>query len=351
MNDRSRSSDAPELSVTDVRHDELRRARRALVVVGLVLPVMLTAIAAGLVLAWLPDVPDPAATHWGPGGVDGFGAPVTYLWLSIGLGFGVPVLMVITVLSVARGQWGGSARLLGAVALGMSGFSAVLTTGSVWLQRGLDDATQAGSILPTVIGGFSALLVLTAAGWVLQPDVHPTPAVALQPAHLASISAGERIVWLATASMARAGMIALGVGVAALVGIVAVTAVQAPEIVWIPLLVIVLIGVAVGAMSSFRVRAGAEGLRVRSFLGFPRIDVPLEQIISVRAVQCHPFAEFGGWGWRLSTDGRNGIVLRTGPAIEVQRRGKLTLVVTVDGAEVGAATLQAYLDRARSAQA
>ena len=56
-------------------------------------------------------------------------------------------------------------------------------------------------------------------------------------------------------------------------------------------------------------------------------------------------AEFGGFGWRIGLDGRTGIVLRTGPAIEVERRDKRPLVVTVDGADVGVATLNAYLAR------
>lgn len=333
-----------EQSVTVVHETEVRRARRALIVIGLVLPVIITAVAVGVIAAWLPELPDPAATHWGIGGVDGFGAPSTYLWIAIGMGLGLPVLLVVSTLAMGRQQWGGAARLLGAMALGLSGLSSVMNLGSVAVQRGIADASEAGSVWPVVIGGFCALLVLTAAGWVLQPDVRPTPAAPLQPAHLSSIAAGERVVWIATATMPRVAMILIGLLVVLAVGITAVMIVEAYGAFWIPLLILAIIGFAFASSASFRVRAGADGLTVRSQIGFPRVHVPLDEIVSVRAVECHPFGEFGGFGWRIGLDGRTGIVLRTGPAIEVERRGKRPLVVTVDGAEVGAATLQAYLD-------
>ncbi|MGF2948662.1 SdpI family protein [Microbacterium alcoholitolerans] len=346
MNDRAPfRAQASEQSVTAVADGDLRRARRGLIVVGLVLPVVATAIVVTLIAVWMPELPDPAATHWGVGGVDGFGPAATYLWLAIGVGLGLPLLMVISVLSMARQQWGATARFLGAMSLGLSGFSAVINAGSVAVQRGLEDAAQAGPIWPVMVGAFCALLVLSAAGWMLQPDVHPTPSAPLKPAHLASISAGERVVWMGTASMSRGGIIVLAIAGVLLVGTVALMIFQAPGMVWIPLLVLVVVGLAMAATMSFRVRAAADGLTVRSQLGFPRIHVPLDEMAAVRAITCHPFAEFGGFGWRMGLDGRTGIVLRTGAAIEIERRGKGALVVTVDGAEVGVATLRAYLDR------
>ncbi|MFE6995488.1 DUF1648 domain-containing protein [Microbacterium sp. NPDC057659] len=332
--------------VAAVPAPDLRRARRALVLVGVVAPVVVTAIATGLILAWLPELPNPAATHWGVNGVNRFGAPNTYLWLAIGIGLGLPLLLVLSTLAIARRQWGGAARLLGAMALGLSGFSAVINAGSVAIQRGIQDAAQVGGIGGIVILGFVVLLVLGAAGWFLQPHVHPTPAAPLKPVHLASISAGERVVWMATATMSRVAMIIIGMAVLLVVGLTAVMVVQASEAAWIPVLTLLIIGLAFASSASFRVKAGPDGLSVRSQIGVPRTNVPLDEIVSVRAVECHPFGEFGGFGWRLGLDGRTGIVLRTGPAIEVERRDRRPLVVTVDGAEVGAAVLQAYLDRA-----
>lgn len=337
-----------EQVVSAVRAGELQRARRALIVIGVVLPVVITAIAAILIVSWLPQLPNPVVTHWGPTGPDRFGAPQTFLWMAIIVGLGLPVIMVVSVLAMGRHQWGGASRLLGAMALGISGMSAVISAGSVALQRGVAAAADVGPVFPLVISAFSALLVLTAAGWVLQPDVRPAPATPLQPAHLAAISAGERVAWIGTATMPRVGMLIIGLVIVLIVGITAIMVIQAHEAFWIPLLTLVIIGTAFATSASFRVRAGADGLTVRSQAGFPQTHVPLDEIVSVRAVECHPFGEFGGFGWRIGMDGRTGIVLRTGPAIEVERRGKRPLVVTVDGAEVGAATLQAYLDRAAS---
>ncbi len=335
----------PPHHVAAVPIADLRRARRGLLLVGLLAPVVLTAIAVTLIAVWLPQLPDPAATHWGVHGVNGFGAPVTYVWLAAGVRLGIPVLIVGGILAGMRDQWGGAARLLGAVALGLSGFSAVTSAGSVAIQRGLARATDAGGIGGVLVAAVIVLAVLVAAGWLAQPHVRPTPGAPLQPAHVASISAGERVVWMSTAMMSRVAMVLISIAIVLVVGITAVMVVQASEGAWIPVLTLLLIGLAFASSASFRVRVGPDGLSVRSQIGVPRTHVPLAEISAVRAVECSPFGEFGGFGWRIGLDGRTGIVLRRGPAIEVSRRDRRPLVVTVDGAEVGAALLQAYLDR------
>ncbi|MCI1020309.1 hypothetical protein HWD99_16915 [Microbacterium sp. C5A9] len=45
---------------------EIRRARTAFWWVGVIIPLALLVLAGLVVLAWLPEVPDPAAIHWGP---------------------------------------------------------------------------------------------------------------------------------------------------------------------------------------------------------------------------------------------------------------------------------------------
>ena len=42
----------------------VHNARRRYVVVGVIAPLVITAIAVVLMLAWLPDVPATVATHW-----------------------------------------------------------------------------------------------------------------------------------------------------------------------------------------------------------------------------------------------------------------------------------------------
>ena len=60
--------------------------------------------------------------------------------------------------------------------------------------------------------------------------------------------------------------------------------------------------------------------------------------------------EFGGWGLRLSVEGRFGVVLRQGEAIEVTRANGRRFLVTVDDAATGAALLQALIARDASAR-
>ena len=342
MNDRSAASGH---DLTAIPAADLRRARLRFLLVAVGIPFVLTAVTAGLVLAWIPELPSPAATHWSFVGPDGFGPPTSYVWIAILLGFGLPALIALLTLASVRAQWGGAARLLGGLALGMSGLSAVTTLGSVIVQRGLADAKQVGPIGGLVALGLLAFVVLMLGGWLIQPHVRPAPAAPLRPAHVAAIAQGERVVWMATATMAGSAILISAVVVVVVVGVTAVLALQAPGKAWIPLLTLVLIGAALASAASFRVRVGPDGFSVRSQIGFPRVHVPLDEIVSVRAVECNPFGEFGGFGWRIGLDGRTGIVLRRGPAIEIERSDRRPLVVTVDGAAVGAAVLQAYLDR------
>lgn len=343
MNDRTAAGGH---EVTAIPRQELRRARLVAVIVGVVVPLVLSGVVLGLVLSWLPELPDPAVTHWGPTGADGYGPPAAFAWMTVLLGFVLPAVMTIGTLVGVRDHWGGAARLLAAMGLGISGLSAVIALSAVGLQRGVADAAHVPDLGPQMIGAFAAFVVLIGIGWLAQPHVRPAPAAPLQPAHVDSIGRGERVVWLATASLSRLALILISLIVVLVVGVTAVMAIRFADRVWVPALTLAIIGFAFASSASFRVRVGPDGLSVRSQIGFPRVHVPLGDVVSVRAVECNPFGEFGGFGWRLGLDGRTGIVLRRGPAIEVERRGKRPLVVTVDGATVGAAVLQAYLDRA-----
>ncbi|WP_295035613.1 DUF1648 domain-containing protein [uncultured Microbacterium sp.] len=342
-NDRSRPT---EREVTAIPARDLRRARLIALVVGVAVPLVLSGVVLALVLSWLPELPSPAVTHWGPSGADGFGPPATFAWMSVLLGFVLPaVLTIVTVLGV-RDHWGGAARLLAALGLGISGLSAVISLSAVGVQRGVGDASQVPDVGWHMVVAFAVFVVLIGVGWLVQPHIHPAPAAPLQPAHIDGIAGGERVVWLATASLSRLAVILISALMVVVVGVTAFMALRFTDRMWVPLLTLLLIGGAFASSASFRVRVGPDGLSVRSQIGFPRVHVPLDEIVSVRAVECNPFGEFGGFGWRLGLDGRTGIVLRRGPAIEVERRDKRPLVLTVDGAAVGAAVLQAYLGRA-----
>ena len=108
--------------------------------------------------------------------------------------------------------------------------------------------------------------------------------------------------------------------------------------------------VSVGLMlvlSVFRVTVSAEGLVIRSVMGVPTWRLPLDEVAEARVVTVSPFAEFGGWGYRLGPHGRTGFVTRTGEAIEVERGDGTSWVLTVDDAGEGAALLNSLADRGR----
>jgi len=336
---------------------EIRRARIAFWWVGVILPLALIALASIVVLAWLPDVPDPAAIHWGLDGADGFGPRWTPLVLLIGLGGGTVLLFALIALfshrlpqqggtaAIPHPQWSATARLLGAASLGTAGMMAMLAIVSTAAQRGLADAADAADITPWVPVFLVVLIGLGIVGWFLQPSVPVSPGSTSAAATPLPLADHERAVWMKTVTVAPAGQIVLGIGVFIVVAMSVLLLAQGIAAGWITAAVALLLVVLVSTSLTFRVRASASGLRVRSIAGWPRVDIPAAEIASTRAVQIDPFAEFGGWGYRFGVDGRRGIVLRKGDAIEVTRTNGRVFVVTVDDASTAASVLAAATRR------
>lgn len=322
-----------------------RRAKMLFLLVAVAIPVVVTAVGVIVLVRWLPAFPDPVATHWGIGGADGFGPASTFMWLLLGVGLGVPLLMVVTTLVAARDQWGPAARLMGALAAGMSAFAAVMSLGSLWIQRDLASGAEIPGIGGVMGLALAGLLLVGGLAWAIQPRYRTPDGRVLAPRQDVRVGTGERVVWVATATMPRGVLVLLGLVLAGLVVLaVFVLAARVPGG-WIVALVAVVVALALAATASYRVSATPEGFTARALLGWPRIAIPLDEIAGVRAIDVSPFGEFGGWGWRISVDGRTGIVMRRGSAIEVSRRGRKPFLVTVDGAEEGAALLQTYVDR------
>lgn len=323
----------------------LRRARLIFLFVAIVVPAVVITVAAAVLVGWLPSFSESVATHWGIGGADGFGPASTYLWLLLGIGLGVPLLMVVTTLVAARDQWGPAARLMGALAAGMSAFAASASLGSLWIQRGLGPDAEIPGIGGVMGLALAGLVLVGGLAWVIQPRYRTPDGRVLAPRQDVRVGSGERVVWLATATMPRGVLVLLALVLAGMV-VLAVTMIAAgvPGG-WIVAVVAVAVALAVGATASYRVSITPEGFAAGSLIGRPRVVIPLDEIAGVRAIDVSPFGEFGGWGWRISVDGRTGIVMRRGPAIEVSRRERKPFLVTVDGAEEGAALLQTYVDR------
>ncbi len=326
----------------------LRRARLTFVLLAVAVPLLLTVAGGAVILSWLPAFPESVVTHWGVGGADRTGPASMYLWLLIGAGLGLPWLMAVTTLAAVGAHWGGAARLMGALAAGLSALSLVMNLGSLGIQRGIGDPADVPGIGGIVALAFGALLLVGAIGWLVQPRVEPEPGRTLEPRHAVRVAEGERVVWLGTTAMPRAAIAAIVVLLLALVGLAAYMLLTGVEGGWIVAVVVIIVAAALATAVSFRVRITPEGFSARSLAGWPRQFIPLSEVVAARAVDVSPFGEFGGWGWRVAVDGRTGIIMRRGAALEVSRRDRKPFIVTIDGAEEAAALLQAYAERNRT---
>jgi hypothetical protein len=332
----------------------ISRARTAFLWVGVIIPLAMIAVSALVVAIWLPHLPEPAAIHWSSDGVDGLAPGWTHLAVLCGVGGGMIIAFSLLVwfahrpprargADAARPQWSVTARFLGAVNLGLAGLMSVVALAAVGPQRGLTDAMDAPNVGgPAAIGGFGLLIVLTAVGWFLQPKVDARAADDAASAAPLPTSASERVIWIGSATISRGGKGVLG-GLVLLVCVIAIVVIASGRAGFWPAAILiataVVVAVAFIVTLVFRVRIGPNGLSVRSLVGWPTIDIPAAEVTAVRAVTVNPFAEFGGWGLRYGLDGRYGVVLRAGEAIEVTRTDGRRFVVTIDDAETAASVL------------
>jgi hypothetical protein len=133
----------------------------------------------------------------------------------------------------------------------------------------------------------------------------------------------------------------------ALVAVAVVLALVIVTQIWALLIVVVVLGILIVSMFRWVVRVDSTGLTIRSAIGWPRVGVPLEEVVRADVIQVRPLRDYGGWGLRVGRGGRVGVILRSGEAIVVQRTGGRSVAVTVDEAATGAALLNALADQAR----
>lgn len=319
--------------------------RRRFVQVGLWAPIPVVAIAVVIQLAALPRVPDPVAVHWdASGAVDGFGPAWTYPALTLLLGLGLPALFTGLGLIGSRAPRGGNHRFLAALSLATTVFVAMMATGLLLVQVGLTDAAAAPSALLPALAGVLLAVLAGIAGWFAQPASPAESPTVARSAPLA-LAAGERAVWMRTATMSRGAMWALAVVVLLVAGTGVAFVIAGEPTGWLLLALGLLLLVLVAATTTFHVTVDDGGLLVRSSVGIPRFRVPLADVAAAAAVTVDPMGEFGGWGLRLGAGRRFGVVLRAGDAIEVVRRDGRRFVVTVGDAATGAALLEALASR------
>ena len=318
------------------------RAIRILVI-SVILPLVITVAAVIITLVSSAHSPTSVPIHFNAGGgPNAYGSPYTY-----------PTLLAVVCVPLVV--------ILGGVAVLVSHrrpytiMLKILSVSSLWVPVALSVMFTAFSVggaagnraepLYWIAIAFGGAAVVAACGWFILPprmktplsDGTPTPAVALKP--------DERATWLRTAS-ASTGLVLAFVGLSIFVAAAAVFAVVATGgVVWEVALVPIVLLLVTLATFTWHVRVDSRGLDVRSVLGVPRFRVLLEDVVSADARTVDAFSEFGGWGIRFGLNGRLGIILRSGDALEVKRRKGLALVITVDDAASAAALLNGLVER------
>jgi hypothetical protein len=301
---------------------------------------------AGVLVAWLwrHDLPDPVATHWSGSKVpDGFGRLMPTAWGVLG-GLGLPTCALMAAIGWLAGRTAAIRRLMAGLTVGTAVFLAVTFDGTLVPQRGLADAAQVG---PDAAEGYLVLALVAAvvAGCAALPFIRSDPPLpATDPvdpgAPQVTLKDGERAVWVGRARVARGYFVTLG----AVTLLFVVLLILVPM--WFMVLMTVLTLALMLAFAWITVRVDQAGLHVRGAFGWPRSDVPADEVLEAHVEPVNPLADFGGWGWRLGRD-RHGVVVRRGDAIVVTQTGDRTFVVTVDDAATGAALLNTYAARSR----
>lgn len=318
--------------------------RRSTTVVGLVVPLLIVVVGAVVAASWRDELPARVAIHWGTDGPDGFSSPTA---LVVGVLLGSAVFVVA---SWSFAFWAGRVRQLRQVAVGLSvGITTLLaisTVGTLAPQRGLADGSDVGGVggaLALAVVAGTALGVLAAS--VLPQDV-PSAAVdhPREDAPRLPLSADERAVWV------RRTASSTGVVVTLLAAVLVAAAVTTSGTWWLLVVPVALVLLSL-AMFSWTITVDVTGLSVRSALGVPRKHLAVEEIVDAGVDDVVPLRDFGGYGWRTSTDGRTGIVIRGGETLEVRSTGGRRFVVTVDDAATAASLLNAFVDRRRASQA
>ena len=351
--------------LTQAQRNELARAKRVALWIGLIVPLALITAAMVLLLVWMPRIPNPAATHWsGGGGPDGFGSPWSYAWMLALVGYGIVLMMWGIVAFASRMPapspkrvmpvWSGYQRFLTAFALGYAVFLPIALLGSVAVQLDLADAREASGVGVIMGAGFAAWALVTALGWFAQPkvDVRPAFEESVEPIPL---SATERAVWFGQVRPSKGFLWIIGatfvimLGATALVFFVPADSGDeaAKHIATIVTGVLAFVVALLCLMTAwFRVRIDARGLEARSLVGWPVFRLPAADVQRVEAAQINPMGEFGGWGLRWAP-GRFGIVMRSGEGLVATRRDGRLFAITVDDAEKAAAVLAAASKRSQ----
>ena len=327
--------------------------RRGIVLLAGITPVALAAAGSALMVSWIPALPSPIAIHWDSSGTpDGYGSVggnAALVLVIVGVFGGLISFAVSTAPATVLPTK--TPKLLVATSVWIGAFLTIGIVGSVALQRGLDDAAAAGSPITALIAGALVASALGAGAWFCVPSAALLNDTTSSSVGALDLATDERVRFSETLRPGRHSLSFLvlvpvvAVVVFATFAVASATSGTASVVQpWWPVAIGVAVLGAVAGCLLWRVRIDSRGLLVRSILGLPRFRLSVEEIASVRLVEVRPLAEFGGWGVRFA-EGRIGIIVRAGSAVQVTRtNGKIFVFTTNDG-ETAAALLAGLLKR------
>ena len=290
-----------------------------------------------------PRLPDPIAVHWGPDlRPDGSRTQRTAMTPPAAIIAGA---LLLSLIGASRAYAAGRAGRLAIVTFG-SGLAAA--TNATIIVRNLDQAIwsnadpQTPAMLALQLGvALGAAALAYAIGARAWRDVQPAAA---PKGPTLALAAGERAYWSGSAS----NRVLLGVGGYLVLQALVLWA-QLPQLralpAWLALHAVVC--VALELFSRIRVTVDGRGVTVRyGHLGLWTQRVPLDRIVGAHAIELDPIAH-GGWGYRGSRKlfGKASIVVRSGPAVQLDLRGGQQLFITVDDATTAARLLDGLINR------
>lgn len=315
---------------------------RTYVLITVLVALIFIGVGVLLVWSWVPLLPDPMATHWGDSEIpNGFESPLSFM-LAISLIMGGTVFF-LGAIGFATSRSTSAVRVTGGSTVTVGALVLMLVIVSVAPQRGLSDAHEAtltGADLAIVLGASLLAGVIAA---LLAPKAPPVADAVTVPPHgapRADLAPGQDFAWVGQTSMKPGFFWGFTVAFIAIFVVTAVTV----DMWWLALLGLLPVALML-SMASFSVRISPAGLSVSSPVGWPKKTIASAQIDQAKAVEVEPLQEFGGWGYRTTVEGAEGIILRKGQGIRVEYGSSNIFVVTLnEGATEAAALLNTAAD-------
>ena len=305
-----------------------------------VVPLVILVLGAALPLLWRNELPSQIPHHWGSDGPDSFGSLGDLLIPLIGIGAVLIIGMGVLFRFIAKDI---SVQRIGVVTnVFLAALMSTITITTTYAARGLTDTSNMDipgiAIVGGIIGGIGIGVALAAT----LPAPTPRSATSLpgSTAPRTPLAESEDAAWVTRQTAGKGVWIML-------IASVAITGVAVWSATWAMLILPAVLILLLVAMFIWDVWVDASGLTVVSALKVMRRHIPLDQIEEAKVTTIHPFAQYGGWGWRAGRDGSVAVVLRGGEALEVVTSGGGRFLVTVDGAQEAAGLINTLIERSR----